>query len=208
VPSEKKAPGTKVPQVLWLALPKPVRDAVLVAVEQCAIRLEALFHQWAQTHAERIVAVFLTASVQARLQALLKGPLRLARDGRPLHSRNPMVPLLSLGLIADLAGLPDEAVLLCKSLPLRVWHAIATDRVKRAALHNFCNGGLLLEEWRHSAVEGTLVSKTERDGIADAEVHPIALQDEFSEVCAQLFGDLAKHFRAFTETTESVQEAR
>jgi hypothetical protein len=142
VPSEKKAPSTKVPQVLWLALPKPVRDAVLVAIEQCAIRLEALFHQWAQTHAERIVAVFLTASVQARLQALLKGSLRLARDGRPLHSRNPMVPLLSLGLIADLAGLPDEAVLLCKSLPLRVWHAIATDRVKRAALHNFCNGGV------------------------------------------------------------------
>jgi hypothetical protein len=119
-----------------------------------------------------------------------------------------MVPLLSLGLIADLAGLPDEAVLLCKSLPLRVWHAIATDRVKRAALHNFCNVGLLLEEWRHSAVEGTLVSKTERDGIADAEVHPIAFQDEFSEVCAQLFGDLAEHLQAFTETTESVQEVR
>jgi hypothetical protein len=55
----------KVPQLLWLALPKPVRDAVLVAIEQCAMRLQALFHQWAQTHAERIVAVFLTASVQA-----------------------------------------------------------------------------------------------------------------------------------------------
>ena len=84
MPSEKTLP-IKVPQVLWLALPKPVRDAVLVAIEQCATRLQALFHQWAQNHAERIVAVFLTASVQARLQALLSGPLRIARDGRPLH---------------------------------------------------------------------------------------------------------------------------
>jgi hypothetical protein len=170
VPSEKKAPGTKVPQVLWLALPKPVRDAVLVAIEQCAIRLEALFHQWAQTHAERIVAIFLTASVQARLQALLKGPLRLARDGRPLHSRNPMVPLLSLGLIADLAGLPDEAVLLCKSLPLRVWHAIATDRVKRAKLLQFLRQELPLEEWRHSAEETTPASEFDQDGITHAQV--------------------------------------
>jgi len=171
VPSEKKAPSMKVPQVLWLALPKPVRDAVLVAIEQCAIRLEALFHQWAQTHAERIVAVFLTASVQARLQALLKGSLRLARDGRPLHSRNPMVPLLSLGLIADLAGLPDEAVLLCKSLPLRVWHAIATDRVKRAKLLQFLRQEFPLEEWRHPAAEESApAGASEQDGITDAQV--------------------------------------
>jgi hypothetical protein len=169
VPSEK-TPPTKVPQVLWLALPKPVRDAVLLAIEQCAIRLEALFHQWAQTHAERIVAVFLTASVQARLQALLSGSLRIARDGRPLHSRKPMVPLLSLGLIADLAGLPDEAVLLCKSLPLRVWYDIATDRVKRAKLLQFLRQEFPLEEWRHPAEESAPASASEQDGITDAQV--------------------------------------
>jgi hypothetical protein len=167
-----KTPPTKVPQVLWLALPKPVRDAVLVAIEQCAIRLEALFHQWAQTHTERIVAVFLTASVQARLQALLKSSLRLARDGRPLHSRNPMMPLLSLGLIADLAGLPDEAVLLCKSLPLRVWHAIATDRVKRAKLLQFLRQEFPLEEWRHPAEESAPASASEQDGMPDAQITP------------------------------------
>jgi hypothetical protein len=167
-----KTPPTKVPQVLWLALPKPVRDAVLVAIEQCAIRLEALFHQWAQTHTERIVAVFLTASVQARLQALLKSSLRLARDGRPLHSRNPMMPLLSLGLIADLAGLPDEAVLLCKSLPLRVWHAIATDRVKRAKLLQFLRQEFPLEEWRHPAEESAPASASEQDGMLDAQITP------------------------------------
>jgi len=170
VPSEKTPPPTKVPQVLWLALPKSVRDAVLAAIEQCAIRLQALFHQWAQTHAERIVAVFLTASVQARLQALLSGSLRLARDGRPLHSRNPIVPLLSLGLIADLAGLPDEAVLLCKSLPLRVWHAIATDRVKRTKLLQFLRHEFPLEEWRHPAEESAPASASEQDGITDAQV--------------------------------------
>jgi hypothetical protein len=167
-----KTPPTKVPQVLWLALPKPVRDAVLVAIEQCAIRLEALFHQWAQTHTERIVAVFLTASVQARLQALLKSSLRLARDGRPLHSRNPMMPLLSLGLIADLAGLPDEAVLLCKSLPLRVWHAIATDRVKRAKLLQFLRQEFPLEEWRDPAEKSAPASASEQDGMPDAQITP------------------------------------
>jgi hypothetical protein len=145
---------------------------VLVAIEQCAIRLEALFHQWAQTHTERIVAVFLTASVQARLQALLKSSLRLARDGRPLHSRNPMMPLLSLGLIADLAGLPDEAVLLCKSLPLRVWHAIATDRVKRAKLLQFLRQEFPLEEWRDPAEKSAPASASEQDGMPDAQITP------------------------------------
>jgi L-lactate utilization protein LutC len=81
-----------------------------------------------------------------------------------------MVPLLSLGLIADLAGLPDEAVLLCKSLPLRVWHAIATDRVKRAKLLQFLRQEFPLEEWRHPAEETTSASEFDQDGITHAQV--------------------------------------
>jgi hypothetical protein len=79
-----------------------------------------------------------------------------------------MVPLLSLGLIADLAGLPDEAVLLCKSLPLRVWHAIATDRVKRAKLLQFLRQEFPSEEWRPPAEESAPASASEQDGITDA----------------------------------------
>jgi hypothetical protein len=81
-----------------------------------------------------------------------------------------MVPLLSLGLIADLAGLPDEAVLLCKSLPLRVWHAIATDRVKRAKLLQFLRQEFPLEEWRHPAEESAPASEFDQDGITHAQV--------------------------------------
>jgi hypothetical protein len=83
-----------------------------------------------------------------------------------------MVPLLSLGLIADLAGLPDEAVLLCKSLPLRVWHAIATDRVKRAKLLQFLRQEFPSEEWRHPAEESAPASASEQDGMPDAQIAP------------------------------------
>jgi hypothetical protein len=37
---------------------------------------------------------------------------------------------------------------------------------------------------------------------------PIALQDEFSEVCAQLFADLTEHLRAFAETTRQFADLR
>jgi hypothetical protein len=55
-----------------------------------------------------------------------------------------------------------------KSLPLRVWHAIATDRVKRAKLLQFLRQEFPLEEWRYSAEASAPASASEQDGMTDA----------------------------------------
>jgi hypothetical protein len=51
---------------------------------------------------------------------------------------------------------------------LRVWHAIATDRVKRAKLLQFLRQEFPLEEWRHSAEASAPASASEQDGMTDA----------------------------------------